>query len=120
ARRNDTMLTGITGQSSTRGTWWMPKTYQSTTSVSSIGRCARVQTASPSSEADWFTNSPHGHRSSAWNGVTHSVWPITWARSNTGDDGSIIAGNAPDGTSLYAVGVPCALRRVLLWTFQAR
>src|SRR6185503_12622227 len=30
-RWNPTMSTGITGQSSTRGTWWIPKTYQSTT-----------------------------------------------------------------------------------------
>ena len=52
--------------------------------------------------------------------MTHSACPMTWARSNTGDDGSSIAGKAPLGASLYAVGVPWALRRVLLVTFQAR
>ena len=36
----------------------------------------------------WTTNSPHGQRSSASNGVTHSVWPIACARWSTGESGS--------------------------------
>ena len=71
------MSTGITGQSSTLGTWWIPKTYQSTTSVFAIGRSAAVHTGSPRSSPLWFTNSPPGQRSSGWNGVTHRVWPST-------------------------------------------
>ena len=94
------MSTGITGQSSTRGTWWRPKTYQSTTSVPAIGRCALVQVPRPSSASDWLTNSPHGHRSSVANGVTHSWCPIASARRNTGDSGSSMAGKVPDGASL--------------------
>ena len=35
-----TWVTGITGQSSGRTTWWAPNVYQSTTSVSSVGRSA--------------------------------------------------------------------------------
>ena len=45
---------GITGQSSGRGMWWLPIVYQSTTSVSSVGRSARVQAGSPSGPGFWF------------------------------------------------------------------
>jgi hypothetical protein len=50
--QNDTTSTGITGQSSGRVMWWMPKTYQSTTSVSSIDRLAIVHRPMPVSLAD--------------------------------------------------------------------
>src|SRR5215469_1936132 len=42
-------ITGMTGQSSARGTWWKPSVYQATMSVFSMGRLALVQTAKPSS-----------------------------------------------------------------------
>ena len=45
--QNETVSTGITGQSSGRVTWWMPKTYQSTTSVLSIERFCAVHAGSP-------------------------------------------------------------------------
>ena len=35
------VVTGITGQSSGRGTWWRPNVYQTTMSLSSIGRSLR-------------------------------------------------------------------------------
>ena len=54
-RQNETMSTGMTGHSSGRGTWLMPKTYQSTTSVSSIGRSCAVHAGSPRSSALWVT-----------------------------------------------------------------
>ena len=38
--READVATGITGQSSGRGMWWLPNVYQTTTSVSSIGRSA--------------------------------------------------------------------------------
>jgi len=82
--------------------WCRPNTYQTTTSVLSIDRSALVHSPRPVSLIDWLTNSPAGHRSSAAFGVTHTVWPITLARVNTGDSGSNIAGIDPPGTSLYA------------------
>ena len=75
--QKETVSTDITGHSSGRVMWWMPNTYQRTTSVSSIGRFCAVHSGSPRSASRlWTTNSPHGQRSSASNGVTHSVWPI--------------------------------------------
>ena len=41
--QNETASAGITGQSSGRVMWWMPNTYQSTTSVFSMFRSAAVQ-----------------------------------------------------------------------------
>ena len=79
------MSTGMTGQSSGRVMWWMPKTYQSTTSVFSIDRLPFVHSAIPVSVADWLTNSPAGQRSSELFGVTHSVCPIMVARWKIGD-----------------------------------
>ena len=38
---NETVSTGMTGQSSGRGMWWMPKTCHSTMSVSAIGPVGR-------------------------------------------------------------------------------
>ena len=64
--QNDTVSTGMIGQSSGRVMWWMPNTYHSTTSVSSIGRFCAVQTGSPESAALWVGKSPHGQRSSGW------------------------------------------------------
>ena len=89
----------------------MPNTYQSTTSVSSIGRFRAVHAGSPSSRLLWLTNSPHGHRSSGAYGVTHRVCPMTCARWNTGEAGSIIGGKQPPGTSLYATGWPSLFSR---------
>ena len=71
--QTDTTSTGITGQSSGLVMWWMPNTYQSTTSVFSIGRSALVHSARPVSRTDWLTNSPAGQRSSEWFGVTQRV-----------------------------------------------
>ena len=68
--QNDTVSVGITGQSSGRVMWWMPNTYQSTTSVPEIGRFCAVQAGRPSSRSLWLQNSPHGQRSSGWYGVT--------------------------------------------------
>src|SRR5213079_1144859 len=62
--QKETVSTGITGQSSGRVTWWMPKTYQRTTSVLSIERFCAVHTGSPLSCSLWTTNSPQGQRSS--------------------------------------------------------
>ena len=45
---NPIRTASITGQSSGRGMWWLPIVCQTTTSVSSVGRSARVQTGSPS------------------------------------------------------------------------
>src|SRR6266536_1471246 len=45
--QNETVSTGITGQSSGRVMWWMPNTYHSTTSVFSIDRSRAVQTGRP-------------------------------------------------------------------------
>ena len=36
------------GQSSSRATWWLQKVYQTTTSLFSIGRSARVHSGRPS------------------------------------------------------------------------
>ena len=46
---NDTVSTGMTGQSSGRVMWWMPKTCHSTMSVSAIDRSAAVHSGSPAS-----------------------------------------------------------------------
>ena len=54
------VATGITGQSSRRGTWCEPNTYQSTISVSSSERSAAVQRGRPSPPACWFGYSPAG------------------------------------------------------------
>src|ERR1700728_5355789 len=75
--QNETVSTGITGQSSGRVMWWIPNTYQSTTSVFSIGRFCAVHTGSPLSLELRFGKSPHGQRSSSAYGVTHRVCPIT-------------------------------------------
>src|SRR3984893_5127311 len=72
--QNETVSTDITGQSSGRVMWWMPKTYQSTMSVSWIERSCEVQIGSPRSSRLCTTNSPHGQRSSSWNGVTQRAW----------------------------------------------
>src|SRR6516162_1688243 len=98
----------------------MQNTYHSTTSVFSMGRSAAVQAGSPVSRAERFGKSPHGHRSSARYGVTHSVCPITSARKNAGEDSESSGGNAPDGTSLYPTEVPSPFRMFPLTTFQAR
>jgi hypothetical protein len=116
----DLRRVGITGQSSGRVTWWMPNTYQSTTSVPEIGRSCAVQAGRPSSRSLWLQNSPHGQRSSGWYGVTQRVWPITWARRKTGEAGSSIGGKQPPGTSLLPVGVPRRLRVLSLTIFQDR
>src|ERR1700686_4613208 len=42
-------MTGMTGQSSARVTWWKPSVYQATMSVFSMGRLALVQAARVSS-----------------------------------------------------------------------
>ena len=63
--QNETMSLGITGQSSGRVMWWMPNTYQSTTSVFSMGRFAAVQTGRPVSCSLRFGKSPQGQRSSS-------------------------------------------------------
>src|SRR4029077_590865 len=91
--QNETVSTGMTGHSSGRVTWLMPNTYQSTTSASSIGRFCFVHTGRPVSVWLWVGISPHGQRSSSAYAVTHSVWPITCARSNTGEERSISAGS---------------------------
>jgi hypothetical protein len=98
--QKETVSTAITGHSSGRVTWWTPKTYQSTTSASSIGRSCAVHTGSPRSCSLCTTNSPQGQRSSSWKRVTHSVWAIACARRSTGASGSIIGGIAAPGTSL--------------------
>src|SRR5689334_17133581 len=98
----------------------MPNTYHSTTSVLSIDRLANVHRPRPVSCVDWFTNSPAGQRSSGRFGVTHRVWPITLARSSTGDSGSNIGGIAPLVTSLYDGWLPRPFTTLLLTTFQLR
>src|ERR1700722_3930277 len=98
--------------------WWMPNTYHSTTSVSSIDRFAAVHAGNPESRNERFGKSPHGQRSSARYGVTHSVCPITSARWNAGADGDSSGGNAPPGTSLYPTGEPRPFRTLGLTTFQ--
>ena len=45
--QNDTVSAGITGQSSTRVMWWMPKTYQRTTSVSTSGASSTIHSETP-------------------------------------------------------------------------
>ncbi len=87
-------------------------------SIERFGRPSRP--AGPVSVPLWFTNSPHGQRSSAANGVTQSVCPMTCARSSTGDAGSIIAGRAAPGHQLVGDGVPTWLVRAGLVTFHAR
>jgi hypothetical protein len=57
-----TVSAGMIGQSSGRVMWWMPKVYQSTTSVCSIGRLADVHSARPRSVALWTTNSVEHRR----------------------------------------------------------
>src|SRR5690242_17470832 len=98
--------------------WWIPKTYQSTTSVFSMFLLALVHSASPVSRTDWLTNSPAGHRSSGLLGVTHRVWPITVARWKTGEFLSNIIGSAPLGSSLYDGCVPSPLTTLVLTTFH--
>src|SRR6202042_3174861 len=61
--QKETVSTGITGHSSGRVMWWMPKTYQRTTSVSSIGRLAAVHAGRPRSARLWTPNSPPGQPS---------------------------------------------------------
>ena len=51
--QNETVSAGITGQSSVRVMWWMPKTYQSTTSAPASGASASIQRVIPVSVADW-------------------------------------------------------------------
>ena len=46
--------TGITGQSSGRGTWMCPNMYQTTTSVFSMLRSAAVQRGRPSPPGCWL------------------------------------------------------------------
>src|SRR5215471_11398084 len=98
----------------------MPNTYQSTTSVFSIGLFRAVHRGSPASRSLRFGKSPHGQRSSGRYGVTHSVWPIASARRNAGEDLSSSGGNDPLGTSLYPTGVPRRFLALSLTTFQAR
>src|SRR5437660_4617323 len=62
--------TGITGQSSGRGMWLWPIVYQTTTSVSSIERFARVNMGRPVSVGFWFGYLPVSYSSSGSYGVT--------------------------------------------------
>ena len=55
-----TEVTGITGQSSIRGTCVWPKLYQTTTSVEARSRSAFVHAPSPVSAVLWFGYSPAG------------------------------------------------------------
>ena len=57
------MSLGITGQSSGRVMWWMPNTYQSTTSVFSMDRFASVHAGRPESCSLRLGKSPQGQRS---------------------------------------------------------
>ena len=118
--QNDTTSADMIGHSSGLVMWWMPKTYQTTTSVFVVGRFASVHSGSPWSTRLWLTNSPEGQRSSGAFGVTHTVWSITRERCSTGASGWNIDGIAPPGTSLYDTGVPRPLRELSFVTFQAR
>ena len=51
--QNDTTSTGMTGHSSTRVMWWMPKTYHRTTSAFSSGASSLIHSVMPVSTADW-------------------------------------------------------------------
>ena len=50
--QNEMMSTGMIGQSSIRVMWWMPKTYQSTTSVPTSGASSAIQRVIPVSSLD--------------------------------------------------------------------
>src|SRR5207244_7821594 len=67
-RVKPTYSTGITGQSSGRGTWLTPKEYQTTTSVFSRGRSPAVNDGRPSPPGDRL-GYPAARASSAENGV---------------------------------------------------
>ena len=71
--QNDTASTAMIGHSSGLVMWWMPKTYQSTTSVDSSGSSSAIHLVSPSSVALCVGYVPAGHFSSSWCRVTHSV-----------------------------------------------
>ena len=53
-RWNPQYSTGITGQSSGRGEWVMPKVYQATSSASTRDRSAAVHLRSPSPPTCWL------------------------------------------------------------------
>ena len=58
--QNETVSTGMTGQSSARVRWWMPKTYQRTTSVETRFSSSAVQARMP-----WACGSAPAVRSEA-------------------------------------------------------
>lgn len=115
-----TVSAGMIGQSSGRVMWWMPKVYQSTTSVFSIERFAAVHAGRPMPPPPWFTNSPAGQRSSRSFGVTHSVCSMARQRSRIGDAESNMAGTFADATSLYAGETPIPVFTLSLTTFHDR
>jgi hypothetical protein len=51
--QNDTTSTGMTGHSSMRVMWWMPKTYQRTTSVFCSDASSLIHSLMPVSTVDW-------------------------------------------------------------------
>ncbi len=78
----------------------MPNEYQTTRSVSAIGRLAAVQAGRPSPPRLWFGYSPAACRSFRSYAVTQRFFVANAARYATEDCGPAARVIASDGTSL--------------------
>ncbi len=89
--------TGMTGQSSGRGTWVGPNVCQSTMSVPSMSWSPAMKAGRPAPPGFWLTKSPAGQR---WAGsylVTHRWLAANPARAASGESGSASSTGADSG-----------------------
>ena len=113
-------VTGITGQSSGRGTCVGPKVCHITMSWPSMSRSAAAYAGSPPPPGLWFTKSPAGYRCAGSYRVTHRARDAKPARAASGEAGSASKAGDGSGYSVNAVGLPNRLADSVLITRQTR
>mmetsp|Transcript_22578 Transcript_22578/g.56040 ORF Transcript_22578/g.56040 Transcript_22578/m.56040 type:complete len:207 (-) Transcript_22578:266-886(-) len=108
---NPVVSHGITGKSSTLGTWHTPNACHTTSLCPSTLRPFPTHSGSPSPPFPCGVNSPAGYRSAASHGVTHrfasAKLPFRFTAQDARSVSSVgCAGPRVKGTSLYATGFP--------------
>ena len=94
---NPQRATGMTGQSSGRGTWVGPNVCQTTMSSPSMSRSPAMKAGSPAPPGFWFTKSPAGQRWSGSYRVTQRWLVAKRARAVSGAAGSASSTGADSG-----------------------
>jgi len=112
--------TGMTGQSSGRGTWVSPTVCQTTRSQSSILRFSAVISASPPCPACITVFGPAALNSPSLKGVAHKLWLANAARAATWEPACANNVGEAAGSSLYATGTPHLFFDAEFTTFQFR